>query len=231
MLYFILQIRFQEIGGKLESACSNSVNKSIVKPQNNFRLLPFVTGFECIQSCWSEGIYIKQIFIRFYKLTQQIISRLCVWTDECIAIKEFEEGVNKIEFFVFLHSDIVQMERNLVEQADTIVQLAPTEVNGNANTLRRNFVDASDMLGERRAKIANRIVQEILSKSVSSIKQVNDIPRLFRKTNREIPSKPCGYVDQMLDPTRQFRHQYANDIGAETCKDICRKLFSSLNVQ
>lgn len=139
--------------------------------------------------------------------------------------------MNKIEFYVFLHSDIVQMERNLIEHADTIVQLAPTEVDEHTSTLRRNFIDACHSLGERRAKIAGRIVQEILSKSVSSIKQVNDIPRLYRKTNREIPSKPCGYVDQMLDSSRRFRQQYSNDIGAETCQEICRNLFSSLNIQ
>lgn len=146
-------------------------------------------------------------------------------------MKEFEPDVNKIEFYVFLHSDIAQMTKNLVKHTTTIVELAPIEVQEHSQTLRQNFLDACDLLGERRGKIASRIVQEILSKSVSSIKQVNDIPRLYRKTNREIPSKPCGYVDHMLEPSRRFRQEYSNDIGLETCQEICRNLFSSLNVQ
>ncbi|KAG4065092.1 hypothetical protein HA402_007489 [Bradysia odoriphaga] len=228
-VYF--QIRFQEIGGKLESACSNSVTKALVKPQNGFRLLPFITGFQCIQSCWSEGIYIKQIFIRFYKLTLQIISRLSVWIDECIDIKDIDPEMNRIEFYVSIHSDIDRMTNCLVEQAKTIIPLAPTEVAEHATTLRQNFLDSSKLLNERRDKIASRIVQEIAGRSVGNIKQVNDIPRLYRKTNRDIPSKPCGYVDQMLDPSRQFKQQYSGDVGEETCRQICRNLFSTLNVQ
>lgn len=225
------QIRFQEIGGKLEIACSNSINKAKVKPQNDLRLLPIITAFQCIESCWSDGIYIPQIFIRFYKLTLQIISRLSLWTDECIAIKEFDQEMDKIEFYIFLHSDTVQITKQLVGHAENIIQLAPPEVKEHAKTLKQNFLDACDLLGEKRVKIESRIVQEILSKSASSIKQVNDIPRLYRKTNREIPSKPCAYVDQMLDPSRQFKQQYSNNIGLETCQEICRKLFSSLNIQ
>lgn len=228
-VYF--QIRFQEIGGKLESVCSNSVNKSLVKQQNGFRLFPFIIGFQCIQSCWSQGIYIKQIFIRFYKLTLQIISRLSVWVDECIEMKDIDPELNKIEFYVSIHSDIVRMTDLLVDQAKTIIQLAPTEVVEHATTLRQNFLDASKLLNERRERISNRIVQEIMGKSVAHIKQVNDIPRLYRKTNRDIPSKPCGYVDQMLDPPRQFKQQYSHNVGDETCRQICRNLFSTLNVQ
>lgn len=151
--------------------------------------------------------------------------------DECIAIKEFDQDMNKIEFYVFLHSDIVQMAKNLVVHSKHIIQLAPLDVDEHTNTLRKSFLESCDLLSERNGKITNRIVQEIMSKSAGSIKQVNDIPRLYRKTNREIPSKPCGYIDQMLDPCRQFRQQYSNDIGVETCQEICRNLFSSLNVQ
>lgn len=154
-----------------------------------------------------------------------------MWVDKCIALKEFDQDVNRIEFYVFLHSDIVRMAQNLVEHANTIIKSAPPDVEEQAKTLRQNFLEACVLLSERCEKIAGRIVQEILSKSSGSIKQVNDIPRLYRKTNREIPSKPCGYVDQMLEPSRQFRKQYSNDIGSETCQEICRTLLSSLNNQ
>lgn len=225
------QIRFQEIGGKLETACSSTINKTLIKPQNAFRLIPFIIGFQCIQSCWSDGIYIQQIFIRFYKLTLQIISRLSQWIDECIAMKEFDPDLNKIEFYIFLHSDVVQMAKNLVEHSTTLIRAAPPETQPHANTLTQNYLESCELLSVKRGKIENRIVQEILNKSASNIKQVNDIPRLYRKTNREIPSKPCAYVDQMLDPSRQFKQQYANNIDAETSHGICRQLFSSLNIQ
>lgn len=151
--------------------------------------------------------------------------------DDCIGIKDFDSEMNKIEFYAFLHSDIVQMIKHLADQANTIVQLAPTEVEKHSTILRQNFTESCNLLDGKRANITNRIVQEILGKSVGSIKQVNDIPRLYRKTNREIPSKPCGYVDQMLEPSKRFSQQYSNDIGMVVCQQICRDLFSALNVQ
>jgi len=36
------------------------------------------------------------------------------------------------------------------------------------------------------------------------VKQVNDVPRKYRKTNREVPSKPSPYVQAMLEPLKNF---------------------------
>ena len=33
---------------------------------------------------------------------------------------------------------------------------------------------------------------------------MSDIPRLYRRTNREIPSKPCTYLVSLLDPIENF---------------------------
>lgn len=123
------------------------------------------------------------------------------------------------------------MSKKLVEHSKMVIQLAPPEVKQHGNALSQNFLESCNLLNCKREKIESRIVQEMLSKSTSNIKQVNDIPRLYRKTNREIPSKPCAYVDQMLDPSRQFKQQYSNNIGSETCQEICRKLFTALNIQ
>ncbi|KAH8028267.1 hypothetical protein HPB51_014222 [Rhipicephalus microplus] len=35
---------------------------------------------------------------------------------------------------------------------------------------------------------------------------VPDIPRLYRRTNREVPSKPSSYVPQILSPLATLRH-------------------------
>lgn len=173
----------------------------------------------------------QQIFIRFYKLTLQIISRLAVWTHACVSVNEFDQDQDRIEFYVLLHSDIVEMAKKLVDYENIIIRLGPKEVQVHVDTLAQSFSEACDLLTEKVGKIEDRIVDEILKKSAGNIKQVNDIPRLYRKTNREIPSKPCAYVDQMLDPSRQFMQHYSNDISPETCQEICRKLFSTLNMQ
>ncbi len=38
--------------------------------------------------------------------------------------------------------------------------------------------------------------------------QVSDIPRLYRRTNRDLPSKPCNYVISMLAPITSFKRDH-----------------------
>lgn len=57
------------------------------------------------------------------------------------------------------------------------------------------------------------IIGVLIQQSSSLVKQVNDIPRKYRKTNREVPSKASPYVAAMLDPLKNF---VAKDIKEET---------------
>ncbi|XP_023338377.1 conserved oligomeric Golgi complex subunit 2 [Eurytemora carolleeae] len=40
------------------------------------------------------------------------------------------------------------------------------------------------------------------------VKQVSDIPRIYRRTNRETPTKPCQYVIALVDTLTEFRQQH-----------------------
>ena len=44
----------------------------------------------------------------------------------------------------------------------------------------------------------------LVQQSCPAVKQVNDVPRKYRKTNREVPSKPSPYVQLALEPLRNF---------------------------
>lgn len=52
------------------------------------------------------------------------------------------------------------------------------------------------------------IVNELIVHCVIYLKQVSDIPRLYRRTNREVPTKPCAYVKNALSFLTTFRTNY-----------------------
>lgn len=52
--------------------------------------------------------------------------------------------------------------------------------------------------------IEKKIVDLISEKSSSVVRQVSDIPRLYRRTNREIPTQPCSYVSSLLAPVYEL---------------------------
>lgn len=80
----------------------------------------------------------------------------------------------------------------------------------------------TDSLGETSKNLANllplvtkEIVNELSEQCVTYLKQVSDIPRLFRRTKRDVPTKPCPYVKNAIVPLTNFHVDY-NKIIPET---------------
>lgn len=214
-------------------ACSRPISKSIFSTKADVhKLIPFSVAMECIRKCWSEGIYLPQIFMRFWKLTLQIISRLTEWVAECTALKNWTDTEYLIvDFFVFLYLDI----ERFIGEVPAILRVStanlPTVLHNSNTELEKCLKESTELFRKKLIDIRQRIVKEILTNSCANIKQVTDIPRLYRKTNREIPSKACSYVDQILEPPRQFTQKYGKDISAVTINDILTNIFSDLNRQ
>lgn len=49
---------------------------------------------------------------------------------------------------------------------------------------------------------------ELSEQCVTYLKQVSDIPRLFRRTKRDVPTKPCPYVKSAIVPLVNFHADY-----------------------
>lgn len=197
------------------------------------RLFPFSSTIECIDKCWSDGVFLSQLFHRFWKLTLQCLARVTAWVDECTAIAKWTnvEDVPVIDFFVWLYMDVEFMKNRLATILSNATAKLTAHLAEHSTLLEQCFSDSREALDDKRMTIRARIVKEILSTSAFNIKQVSDIPRLYRKTNRDIPSKPCSYVDQVLDPVRQFAAKYRDDIDPIVVGDILCNIFGSLNQQ
>lgn len=72
-----------------------------------------------------------------------------------------------------------------------------------------------DSLSETSKSLANllplvtqEIVNELSEQCVTHLKQVSDIPRLFRRTKRDVPSKPCPYVKSAMVSLNNFYTDY-----------------------
>ncbi|KAH7941430.1 hypothetical protein HPB49_013679 [Dermacentor silvarum] len=60
--------------------------------------------------------------------------------------------------------------------------------------------ECSQLLVNLSPSISARLVSDITKACCVQLKMVPDIPRLYRRTNREVPSKPSSYVQQILLP-------------------------------
>ena len=57
------------------------------------------------------------------------------------------------------------------------------------------------------SQIDTVITGQVAEKCLPALKQVADIPRLYRRTNRELPSKALAYVHELLQPIQDFNRQ------------------------
>ncbi len=62
-------------------------------------------------------------------------------------------------------------------------------------------------------KINQLIIAELSSQCTSHLRQVIDIPRLYRRTNKETPTKCFNYVHQLLAAIIEFKTQHAGRNG------------------
>ncbi len=57
-------------------------------------------------------------------------------------------------------------------------------------------------------KISQLIVSDVERQCASHLKHVADIPRLYRRTNKDAPTKAFSYVNHLLAAIKEFRAQH-----------------------
>ena len=55
--------------------------------------------------------------------------------------------------------------------------------------------------------LSSLVVSHVSGRCLPYLRQVSDIPRLYRRTNREVPSRACAYVSALLSPAASFRQE------------------------
>lgn len=230
-VYF--QIRFQEIAGSVEQILCHPVSPGSIKinvtnlyptDTDKFSLYVSETTWECLMKTWSDGIFLPQLLHQFWKLNLQIFSRYRTWITDALkqswntgtrsaAINSNiiePEPPNRLEFLVCLYTDLEKIIKKLSIILEValmkLINITPTI----ANLLNESLDDMKSNLMSDLPKITHEIVQELLTKSSPNLKQVSDIPRLFRRTMRERPTQPCAYIKNALGILIEFHSTYQN---------------------
>ena len=101
--------------------------------------------------------------------------------------QEQELAIITIGDLVLIHKDCLHLSAVLPNL------LTSCTIPGNPQ-LTSAVATTSDQLDAAAASVAKVIVESLATEPVALLKQVTDIPRLYRRTNRETPAKPCNYV-------------------------------------
>ncbi|XP_053680079.1 conserved oligomeric Golgi complex subunit 2 [Anopheles nili] len=239
-VYF--QIRFQEIGSGLEACCSEPTSRQLASSisATQFNVAQFSAALTAISKCWQEGVFLPQLFHRFLKLTLQILGRLSVWCGEALRAppskqettegSASEEQAARLRFLVAVYSDLGNIELKIPSIVNLVAEKSPTGT-ASREELETALGESGITFGTLRTQTQQVIVRELITASLPHLRQASDIPRLYRKTNRELPSRCCSYVEQLLEPTDSFRKNYGSMIAPEPMREFLTGVYSHVTVQ
>jgi len=189
---------------------------------------------EAMSRCWAEGVYLPEVFPKFYKLNVQIVLRLSRWITDAITVSKgsnFAKSYTRHQLLIALHADIRKLDAYLPELQQLIVQSVPAEQRTKIfnDVLAKSMAALADTLGAHLTSIQKTLVELLIGEcETDNVRQVNDLPRLYRKTNREVPSRCSGYVEQMLRPLKAFAQQNESQLGTLVVEQILSEVASHI---
>ncbi|KAL0869347.1 hypothetical protein ABMA27_007601 [Loxostege sticticalis] len=227
-VYF--QIRFQEIAGSYEATLQNSPT---TVNNDGFLLKETHSCWKAVQECWADGVYIEALAHKFWKLSLQLLSRYATWAEKyCTQSsppKLEPATLNKslIENCFIIYVDI----QTLLQRLPLLLQYAESKIPvDNKDLLRQSLKPSENALKGTKEKIKQCIVTELFEYFNVQLKQVSDIPRLYRKTNRSVPSKPCTYIDVVSRALDEFNGDATRRLDNAFLVEVYEALFNTMTV-
>lgn len=202
---------------------------------DEYQLLPFNSAKQALTLCWSDGVYLPEVFPKFYKLNVQVVLRLSSWIIAVIAASKsgnnFTKSFSRNQLLIALHSDTRKLEAYLPELQKIIVEAAPKTQNITLfnNVLSKSMADLGDTLSTHLTSIQTTLKQLLIAEcGTENVRQVSDLPRLYRKTNRDVPTRCSSYVEQMLRPLKSFVTQHEAQLGVLVVEQILIEVCSNI---
>lgn len=163
--------------------------------------------------CWSDDIYIDQLIHRFWKLNLQLIARYAHWIksihstqiSSSTAPSKDNLSLSEIASIIAdthaLKEKVQALYKNTIEPLIVKKQFKDTSLFQNAldNQLNELTIHNNDLV--------DYIVTNLCNQSIVHLKQAQDVPRLFRHTNRPNPTDPSSYISSALSPCISFHQQ------------------------
>ncbi|OQR69796.1 conserved oligomeric Golgi complex subunit 2-like [Tropilaelaps mercedesae] len=193
-IYF--QLRYTEIATNFETALLQG-NEPFGKKQTLLNVTENL--YKQIGYCWSETVYIAELKPRFLRLTVQLLARYTSFLEEYAGQSHPIGELSALTLFQAAADCHEISAESVCSCCDA--HLRPAE--------KQLFIECLSeslhRLADCRERLALAAVQLLVQLAQASVKQISDIPRLYRRTNRDIPTAPSAFVGAMFKPAFNCR--------------------------
>jgi len=220
IVYF--QIRFQSIVIGIEQTLIDQPFSFNDEKESQWKTKIIERIFQSIEKCWDEKIFLEPLTHQFWKLTLQCLIRLRTWIETFQLSTKIK--TNETNFDVCLYVDLqtlnVEVEKfyERVILGQRLTSIVSSNVRTNLSTIFQTTLN--DVVGKSREILKKFIIQRLIDQCQESIQSVRDIPRMYRKTNRDAPSKPSACIVTTFGILEKFNDEYN---GILLTQDECRE--------
>lgn len=247
-IYF--QIRFQEIAFKFEQNLLLNQSPETTSENDYFYLKVTNCLYESLNYCWSGNCFLNCLTSSFWKLNLQLLSRyenyyrLAVIEQQNASVTATSETVNsehqQQQVPVMNDASDLKLLVYLIADIKKLCDRLPNFFDGNVAPLMRasgvkeiGFVKESMSISickfqELIILINDRIVGIVVQQASVYLKNANEMPRLYRRTNRELSKTASDYIKSTIQYIVSFNSEWNLVLDSTSLNSILKKIIDQL---
>ncbi|KFW80703.1 Conserved oligomeric Golgi complex subunit 2 [Manacus vitellinus] len=113
---------------------------------------------------------------------------------------------------VYVAADLDKLQDQIPEILDMIKPKLEMIGIKNMSCIAGALEDSKASLSACVPTLNNRIIQDLSESSFAYLKSALEVPRLYRRTNKEVPAKASPYVDSALKPFYRLQNEYKDTL-------------------
>nr|CDS32998.1 oligomeric Golgi complex subunit 2 [Hymenolepis microstoma] len=216
-VYF--QLRYQECNEAVTECTKTFFKMAEVGPHTSYALALTATITQQIERCWSDGVYLDSLRHRFWKLSLQLVNVYAYLlhktaVDQAPATLE-NSGTSSIELILLVFFD-GSIFLKWIEEGGLVNLVLPTLQNQDTDPLPDWLTQCVEDTVVRIKKSLNAVKENIFRSFEENVqaltKQVQELPRQYRRTNREWPSTPSAFMPRIARQLQDLAHILQDNI-------------------
>lgn len=113
---------------------------------------------------------------------------------------------------VYVVADLDRLQEQLPELLEIVKLKMETIGLKNFSSISAAIEDSKKSLSDCIPPLSERIIQGLSDSCFSYLKSALEVPRLYRRTNKEVPTTASSYVDSALKPFYQLQRGHKNKL-------------------
>uniref|UniRef100_A0A8D0AL94 Conserved oligomeric Golgi complex subunit 2 n=1 Tax=Sander lucioperca TaxID=283035 RepID=A0A8D0AL94_SANLU len=195
-VYF--QLRYKEIAGSLENAISDGLEAAPAGSAYHLQVSEVL--WSCLMRCWLDKVYLSPLAHRFWKLTLQLYAR---YDYNDLNILPLPTSLSTKQL-VYIAADIQKLQEQISEVSEMVRQRLEAIGFKNFAIVEDALTDSKTCLSSSIPTLNTRMTQHLTERSCRFLKSASEVPRLYRRTNKDLPVRASAYMDNALRPLHQL---------------------------